>query len=59
MAAISDNKAHLGVDTSDGVGCVSVWLQVWLTPCEGFVLTLVCPPRYDRSRRGGQVDMTL
>ncbi|WP_426977263.1 integrase core domain-containing protein [Pseudarthrobacter sp. O4] len=47
------------VDSNDGIGCVAAWLQVWLTPCEGFVLTLICPPRHDRSKRGGQVDMTL
>lgn len=34
------------------------WLEVWLTPGLGFVLTLICPPQHRCSKRGGQVDMT-
>lgn len=32
MAVISLNKGDLSVDSKDGIGCVAVWLEVWLTP---------------------------
>ena len=44
--------------SNDGIGCVAAWLQVCLTLCEEFVLTMICPPQHNRSKRGGQVDMT-
>jgi hypothetical protein len=47
------------VHSNDGIGGVAAWLQVCLTLCEGFVLTMICPPQHNRSKRGGQVDMTL